>query len=179
MSSASYAFYIVNESTEITFTYYKTFLISFGLPFIPIVLPLWIYLRYYFGSIEIPVGSKKLEHDITILGDNKEDRLDLKYENFVYAQSQQNYVLIYLVDNNQLIQKIIRCTLSNLKIQIPHAWQVHRSFLVNLHYLSSVKGNTRKRYMTLTMDSDTIPISQKYYEALKKHISISSQKIQK
>lgn len=73
------------------------------------------------------------------------------------------------------MQKMIRNTLTNLSSQIPDSWQVHRSFLVNLDFLKSVRGNSRKRFMSFTLPIDDIPISQKYFEALQKRLSVSSQ----
>ena len=70
---------------------------------------------------------------------------------------------------------MIRSTLSNLAKQLPNAWQVHRSYLVNLDFLKSVEGNARKRFLTLTIIEEDIPVSQKYYDALKNKLSNSSQ----
>tara|TARA_Y100001933_G_scaffold262419_1_gene319834 strand:- start:11254 stop:11499 length:246 start_codon:yes stop_codon:yes gene_type:complete len=68
-------------------------------------------------------------------------------------------------------QKTFRNTLSNIMKQLPKAWQVHRSYLVNLDYLTSLEGNARKRFMRISETEETIPISQVYYEALHKRLS--------
>ena len=177
--SATYAFFVVNESSGITVRFYKDFYRYFGLPFAPIVLPIWWYLRSNFGSIEVP-SVKELSTDslITILGESKQEKLSLAFSKFIYAQAQQNYVVIHYLNEEELQQKMIRSTLSNLRSQVPDAWQVHRSFLVNLDYLKTVEGNARKRFVSLSVASDAIPISQKYYDALRKRLSNSSQNLQ-
>jgi len=169
-----YNTFIVNSQGEVTKSNWLYFLRYFGLPFAPILGPLWLYFRSRFGKIELPdaVQSSVVLH---IKGENKEESLTLPYSNFIYAQAQQNYVLIHYFDEGILKQQIIRSTLSKLMTQIPDAWQVHRSYLVNIDHLKSLEGNARKRIMTFAQPIAQIPVSQKYYEALKYKLANSSQ----
>lgn len=146
------------------------FFLYFGLPFSFFLLPIWIYLRYTFGTLTVveKAGDSKL---IMITGENNDDRLELDFRNFVLAQAQQNYVDLYYLDDQGVVhRKVIRSTLSSLLDQMPQAYQVHRSFVLNLTYVRLVKGNTRKRFAELeTLDWD-VPISQKYYQAIERHL---------
>jgi len=177
-----YHFFVVSGLTVFRFESIWGFMWTFGLPFTPILIPLWLYLRSKYGNIEVPIkGEEHIHepHQVTITGESKSETLTIAEEDFIYAQAQQNYVEVYYKAKDGIEQKMLRSTLSNMMKQLPNAWQVHRSYLVNLVYLKAVEGNARKRFMTITVMDDILPISQKYYEALTKRLANSSQKLQK
>ncbi|QLG43972.1 LytTR family DNA-binding domain-containing protein [Costertonia aggregata] len=166
-----YHFYVVSGLTSFTYKSIFDFVKSFGLPFTPIAVPLWLYLRSKYGLIEIPLYDKsgtKKTNAITIVGNNKSETLTISEADFIFAKAQQNYVDVYYNTENGMQQETFRSTLSNIMKQLPKAWQVHRSYLVNLDYLKSVEGNARKRYIKISPTEETIPISQVYYKALSK-----------
>jgi hypothetical protein len=173
-----YNTYVVNSELVFSWKGWRYFMLYYGLPFMPILGPIWLYFRNRFGKISILQEEIQVAKQITIQGDNKSENLVISNAYFVYAQAQQNYVTIYYMQDDKIRQKMMRSTLSNLQKQLPDAWQVHRSFLVNLAYLQSISGNSRKRTMQLTVTAEAIPISQKYYEALLKRDAISSQNMQ-
>ncbi|MEO9549354.1 MAG: LytTR family DNA-binding domain-containing protein [Maribacter dokdonensis] len=109
-----------------------------------------------------------------MVGNNKSETLTICEADFIYAKAQQNYVDVFYKTDNGMQQETFRNTLSNIMKQLPKAWQVHRSYLVNLDYLESVEGNARKRYIRISTTEETIPISQIYYKALSKRLSNSS-----
>ncbi|MEM5565267.1 LytTR family DNA-binding domain-containing protein [Psychroserpens sp. AS72] len=177
-----YHFYVVSGLPTFTSELIWDFIKSFGLPFIPIVVPLWLYLRSKYGVIEVPMFDKehpKKVKTVTIVGNNKSETLTIFESDFIFAKAQQNYVDVYFNTENGMEQQTFRSTLSNIMKQLPKAWQVHRSYLVNLDYLTTVEGNARKRFMKISVSEDTIPISQVYYKALNKRLSNSSLELQK
>ena len=176
-----YHFIIIRNQTSISIELIWSFVKFFCLPFTPIVVPLWLYLRSKYGIIEVPLyDEKKLEKSksITITGTNKSEVLAISESDFIYAKAQQNYVDVYFDTESGTQQKTLRSTLSNIMKQLPNAWQVHRSYLVNLDYLKSIEGNARKRSIRLSQTEEVIPISQMYYKALSARLSNSSQKLQ-
>lgn len=177
-----YHFFVISGLTSFTYELIWSFIKSFGVPFTPIVVPLWLYLRSKYGQIEVPnydKSSTKKVKKITINGTNKSETLTIFESDFIFAKAQQNYVDIYFNTDKGMQQKTLRSTLSNIIKQLPKAWQVHRSYLVNLDYLKTVEGNARKRFIRITTTEETIPISQIYYKALNKRLSNSSQELQK
>lgn len=173
-----YHFFLISGRQDITAQAIWGFIKSFGLPFIPIIVPLWLYLRSKYGIIEVPMFDKesiKKVKTVTILGTNKSETLTIFEADFVFAKAQQNYVDVYFKTVDGMQQKTFRSTLANIMEQLPKAWQVHRSYLVNLDYLTNVEGNARKRFMTISETEEKIPISQMYYDALTKRLSNSSQ----
>ena len=176
-----YHFYLVSNLKVYTPQLIWGFIISFGLPFIPIVIPLWLYLRSKYGIIVVPVDNKKntkLTKAVTIVGNNRSETLIIFESDFIFARAQQNYVDVYFKTKNGIQQQTFRSTLSNIIKQLPKAWQVHRSYLVNLDYLKTVEGNSRKRFIKISESEEIIPISLKYYKALNNRLSNSSQERQ-
>ncbi len=171
-----YNTYIVNNGGVASLKGWQYFMIYYGLPFMPFLGPLWLYFRNRFGKITLPESTMQKDITTTITGENKKESLTISVSDFVYAQAQQNYVAIHYLENETLQKKMIRSTLSNVQKQMPDAWQVHRSYLVNLAFAKTISGNSRKRELFLTETPEAIPVSQKYYEALQKRGSISSLK---
>ncbi|GGG97589.1 hypothetical protein GCM10011416_14510 [Polaribacter pacificus] len=138
-------------------------------------------MRSKYGLIEVPISTKeqpKKMKSITIVGNNKSESLTIFESDFIFARAQQNYVDVYFNTETGMQQETFRSTLSNIMKQLPKAWQVHRSYLVNLDYLQTVEGNARKRFIRISLTDETIPISQVYYKALTKRLSNSSQELQ-
>ncbi|UMB59210.1 LytTR family transcriptional regulator [Lutibacter sp. A80] len=176
-----YHFLIVSNLHTFTLKAIWGFAKAFCLPFTPIVVPIWLYLRSKYGVIEVPLSNKKNTkkiNSITITGNNKSETLSILESDFIFARAQQNYVDVYFKTEKGVAQKTFRNTLSNIMKQLPNAWQVHRSYLVNLDYLKTVEGNARKRFIRITASEEIIPISQLYYKALSNRLSNSSQELQ-
>lgn len=171
-SISSYFYHNLAFSGDvISLPYSARFFIYYCIPFIPLFLPLLSYFRFTFGKVII-VGSEKSRNDeLEIAGDNKDEKISLPMNRFIYAEAQQNYVDIYFLNSDNKIEKeIIRSTFSNIVDQIPEAYQVHRSYLINPDFLSQITGNSRKRLIELKGVEYQIPVSQKYYQAIEKHL---------
>lgn len=176
-----YHFLVISNLHAFTLKAIWGFAKTFCVPFTPIVVPVWLYLRSKYGQIEVHLHNEKhIEENktITITGNNKSEMVSLLESDFIFAKAQQNYVDVYFKTDTGVQQKTLRNTLSNIMKQLPKAWQVHRSYLVNLDYLKTVEGNARKRFIRISETEEIIPISQVYYKALNKRLSNSSQELQ-
>lgn len=143
--------------------------LSFGIPFIPFLMPVWLFLRHRFSRIEIqtPPPQKAL---IRIEGQNQDEVVTFTAQDFIMAHVQSNYVALYVLENGVLTKHLLRSTLSALVDQIPSALQVHRSYLINILYVDKIQGNTRKGSVTLTHITEPVPVSPKHFAALKKEL---------
>lgn len=87
---------------------------------------------------------------------------------FLYAQSEGNYVSIYHLENNILLQKLIRLSLKQLEIQLANHSQIkrcHRSYLINRQHLKSIDGNARSLTIQLDKVATSIPVSRSFSKA--------------
>ncbi|MGL4332797.1 MAG: LytR/AlgR family response regulator transcription factor [Bacteroidales bacterium] len=93
----------------------------------------------------------------------KSERLTLDSGTFVYAESEGNYLMIYSIQNQKLIKKLIRMTITDFeKIIADHTniMRVHRSFIVNIDYILRADGNTKGYILTLQHADMRIPVSR-------------------
>ncbi len=143
---------------------------DFGLPFIPIFFPLWVYLRFRFSKITLPFFLDKSTKSIIIAGNNHNEVIEFLERDFIMAKAQSNYVDIYYLKNEILKKEMIRSKFVNLKNKIPSAEQVHRSYLVNPTKIKKIYGNTRKGHITINKIGEEVPVSPKYFSAIKKYL---------
>ncbi|MBL7471433.1 LytTR family DNA-binding domain-containing protein [Robertkochia sediminum] len=161
---------VVINGYPVTWAYFWEWLMTFGLPFVPFIMPVWIYLRFRFSGVTIAQDIADMA-PIIIEGENVNEQLQFTPEQFIFAQVQSNYVDIYLLNDQKKAEKhVLRSTLSALVDQIPHAEQVHRSYLVNPQYITSLEGNTRKGAAVLQHIADPIPVSPKHFKGLKSYL---------
>jgi hypothetical protein len=93
------------------------------------------------------------------------DIFNIKTEDFLYAQSMQNYVTLFYKMNDGDIQKsIIRSTLTALISQISSGQilQSHRSYIVNKGKIEKVTGNAQGLKLYLKDTEFVVPVSRKY-----------------
>ena len=87
---------------------------------------------------------------------------------FVYAQSEGNYVTIYHLYDSALVHKLIRLSLKQLEIQLENLSQIkrcHRSYLINMQHITSIDGNARSLTIQLDKVATPIPVSRSFSKA--------------
>ena len=142
----------------------------YGLPFAPLFIPLWAYLRFSFSKIILDEANSKAE-EIKIEGQNSDEQLTVKWSDFVLATVDSNYLDIFVLNDEGKIEKhVLRGTLSSLVDQLPQARQVHRSYLVNTSHIKDLSGNSRKGTAILNHYPDEVPVSPKHFTALKEYL---------
>ncbi len=158
----------VVNSTAVPMAEFFPWFKGFGLPFAPLMLILWAYLRFRFSRIELTTSYQKTNKVYTVKGENAGEDHQIQWNRFVMAKAQSNYVEIYQLNEKDSSEKILlRSSLSNITSQLPEAVQVHRSYLINTDHLIKLGGNSRKGWCYLTGIEDSIPVSPKHFAALK------------
>ena len=122
--------------------------------------------------IKTPSQAKRGKSQITIKAPSEQDTLVFRSSDFFFAKSDGNYVEFMIVnENGDISRKIIRNTLSNVEEQFlnyKHILKVHRSFIVNLQHVKSVKGNAQGYKLTLDSTDFRVPVSRTYVPVLDK-----------
>ena len=162
-----YLNYLVND-VALPWQAFFSWFSSFGLPFAPIILMPWVYLRFRFSEIQLHNSTKEKDASVEVKGENSGEIYSFLWSQFLLAKSQSNYVEIILKSEDEHNQKIIlRSTLSKVKQQLPKSLQVHRSFLINMDNIQKLEGNSRKGWCIISNIEDYVPVSPKYFKALK------------
>ena len=103
---------------------------------------------------------------ILFTGQDSKDKLSVSVENFLYARAQDNYLELYYLKNKEVAKFLIRSSLANIESSLEYEFLVrcHRSFLINLYNVHSVKGNRKNLQISMLYSEGTIPVSQTYVD---------------
>ena len=96
--------------------------------------------------------------------DNQKDQLSLALSTILYLESEDNYVSVHYLHQNQMTKTLVRTTLKKVEELSPHPALVrcHRSYIVNIMHLTQFRGNQQQGYLTLQQVVTPFPVSRKY-----------------
>ena len=137
------------------------------LAMIPIVAPVLIHLRQKFGELIVPISPDT----IIISGENKNEKLELQKNELLCIQAVENYIEIYFVDRDKKLRsKIFRQTLSKVHKQVSFLEKCHRSYLVNIHNIKEIQGNSQSAKISFQLVDKKIPLSKTRYKSIKSSV---------
>lgn len=155
ISTASYFYNItVINSISPSFERWLEHIVVFGLPYIPLFIPFMIIIY----AILYRIHSSD-EPKVILKGQNQDDILEITESEFIYAESDQNYVTIYYKNGKNIDKRYMRSSLQAIEDQLDFSVRIHRSYLINPVYLKSIKGNKRKRVASLNLVDSELPVS--------------------
>jgi hypothetical protein len=108
-------------------------------------------------------SAEQTEDLLQIISSLKKEELSFYPSQFVYAESDGNYVVFHLNVNQQIQKKIIRNSINNIEHQlkiIPYLIRIHRAYIVNAKEVISQKGNTLGYRLKLNGINAEIPVSR-------------------
>jgi len=154
----------------------STFLNSFKGAFLTGIIPLtfftainyrfllWQSVKYNEENNAMTEPDKQPhENLIKISSQLKKEELNFYPSQFLYAESDGNYVVFYLNKDNLVKKEIIRNSINNIEQQlseIPYFLRTHRAFIVNLKKVRSKQGNTLGYLIKLADNEFKIPVSR-------------------
>lgn len=100
---------------------------------------------------------------VTIVSQSIYETVAVKIHEIYFIRSDGNYIEIFLCENGVFKKQIIRNTLKDIEQQLsnyPNIIKTHRSHLVNINHIVSVKGNAQGYTICFKNCSDTIPVSR-------------------
>jgi|SRR6056297_71560 len=153
------------------YEYLKHGLWFFGHSLLPVMLILLPFYLYFRNKLGIIVSTKSL-NEITLLGENKGEKLLIQKETLLFIKASENYVKIVYVRNNILHHKTFRNTLAAVKEQAPFLYKSHRSYLVNIATIKTIRGNSQNAKIEFHHEDMVIPLSKSYYKTIKSALGI-------
>jgi DNA-binding LytR/AlgR family response regulator len=105
--------------------------------------------------------AKPGNNEIILFSDTSET-LKLNLPDLLFIQADDNYATVYWIEKNQIQKKLLRANLKNLETQLDNAFTIrcHRSFIVNIHAISSVTGNTNGYKLRIKDSDHFIPVAR-------------------
>lgn len=146
----------------------NTFLV--GTLFVVILVPLNLNYQFYKNQKKalalFPSSASDDEtpypSSVFIKTQVKNDDFYILPDAFIFAQSDGNYVEVYL--NDVVEQKVVkRLTVKELEAQLcqyPFIMRTHRSYLVNLKAVETITGNAQGYRLKIKNYDETLPVSR-------------------
>lgn len=105
---------------------------------------------------------------LNIVADYANFNLEIEQEDFIYAESADNYCTIHFYDNGVMRKEMIRISLTKLlgQIQNDSIKKVHRSFIVNLKKITKLKGNTSGYKISIENSEKELIISRNHISSI-------------
>lgn len=125
-------------------------------------------------------SRKPTEEKIHIESKLKNESLSFDPGQFLFAESEGNYVTFYFAVDNKIEKTVIRNSISNIENQlasIDFFFRTHRAFIVNLHKVREKSGNVLGYRLKLKDIDSEIPVSRqntKRFNERLKQVSTSS-----
>lgn len=103
------------------------------------------------------------QESVAIQTQQKSDDFLLDPKTFLFAKADGNYLEIMVSQNGEIQKLLKRMTLKEFETQLKapeFIIRTHRSYLVNLHHVSDIRGNAQGYQLHLTPHPETIPVSR-------------------
>lgn len=105
------------------------------------------------------------------------EMLELDTRLFLYAESEGNYVRLHYFSpkENRSVSKLLRLTMKQAEASVasaPFIVRCHRAFLVNLHQVSKVDGNSQGYRLRLEGCAEEVPVSRGYAKEIKERLFV-------
>ncbi len=140
-------------------TYY-TFV--FGI--IPSAILFLVKYNQYLSS-RIPISNDIEETFIEISsGLSNARKVKIQIDEFIYAESQKNNVVVYYLRDGELVSKSIKITITKVaeNIKSTRLFRCHKSFIINPTMIESVKGNSNGYKVKMKYINTQIAVSRNY-----------------
>lgn len=118
---------------------------------------------FYWIIRRLLATKQAAESYMTFQSENGKDQLKLKLNDFLYAQSSENYISIFYRSKQKTKEHLIRKPLKVLTKELDNYSEikrVHRSYLVNMQNVQAVKQSKGKIH--LETNGIELPVSKRY-----------------
>lgn len=100
------------------------------------------------------------------------DTLVMDARSFLYAESEGNYVRLHYLSpkDNRPVSRLLRLTMKQAEaavVSAPFIVRCHRAFLVNLHQVTKMDGNSQGYRLRLEECAEEVPVSRAYVRRVK------------
>lgn len=137
---------------------------------IPYTISLLFLDNQYLKNKIKDIDSRIPESNIVHLKDEKgEIRLSINIENILYAEAADNYVIIKYINNDKIVDFLLRTNLKKLSDDLRDTplQRCHRSFMINLLHVTSLKKDVTEFIIQFdTTSIKDITVSKTYQEAI-------------
>ena len=171
-ASVSFLFYnLLGNWHDMRWASYLEFLVDIPvMSFIPFSL-LILYFNYREAKLHLAYEQgKDVSRVIQLTSSNGKEVLAVPADSLILVESQENYVAVYFVENEQIRKKLLRSTLTNIEKQLSSTTlrRCHRSFLINMSKVARYHESPSRSEVSLEGIERSIPVSASYRSLLQR-----------
>lgn len=125
------------------------------------------------GKLPATDSAPEQSTDKVLLEGTTKERLEISVRDFLYAESEGNYVSVCHRQQGTVKRTLLRTSIKRVVSAVsPYAeiMQCHRTFLVNLRQVDRVEGRSSGIGLQMKYCNDTIPVSKSYVNEVKERI---------
>ncbi len=107
--------------------------------------------------------NEYFDRSIEIRSSLKKESLHFRVKDFLFATSDGNYVVFYILENENVVEKTIRNSITNIQGQLnsyPRLFRCHRAFIVNMDKVLVSKGNASGYQLSIQNTDKKVPVSR-------------------
>lgn len=152
-----------NAWLEFSYLSFRDYLIVLQRTFSIAVFPLMILLVYLY------LRNSQAGNRLTLQAENQAESLSLDGERLLYLKSEDNYTDVFFLKGDHAQHKLLRGSLNSFEKQLDFPlMRVHRSFMINLAHVESVKGNSQGYQLGLHGTEAIVKVSRKYRQTFER-----------
>jgi DNA-binding LytR/AlgR family response regulator len=124
------------------------------------------------NKIQTLKKESKTNHAVTLYSDTTET-LDLNLPDLLFIEADDNYSTIVWKNGHGVEKKLLRINLKNIESQLNNGFTIrcHRSYIVNVHAIETISGNTNGYKLQIRDTDYSIPVSRQKGKELMEKIS--------
>jgi len=114
------------------------------------------------------------KEQVVLKSDNGKETVVLRLHNLLFIEAQDNYVAVYHLENDKVTKVLLRTKMKILEAQLADLSVVrcHRSFLVNIHAIEKITGNSHSLKLHFPKVTFFVPVSRTYASVLEKSLTV-------
>ena len=112
--------------------------------------------------------DKEYEYILALTLEGK--KISINREDLIYLKAEGNYLAFRLKSNSNGVSQLYRGKMKDAEVQLrsyPEFIRCHRSYLVNLRFISKLNGNSKGLIISLNHIDHNIPVSRTMIDNLK------------
>jgi len=159
----------ISGSTLLTFQFYTILIGIFPVTVITLIRTITL-LRINLKeakrinlNLSNPLSGPVPEAILVFNSENLKDEIKLTPNQFLFAESTENYTDIVYVENGIIKRALIRSTLKRIEDMNTSLFiiRTHRAFLVNLRKVKQVEGNSQGYRLVFDNIDETVPVARR------------------
>lgn len=131
-------------------------------------------MNEHIREAQLSVSDISLPESKVILPDGIKESFELEPDKLLLAESDGNYVKIVCYREGKLCQRSLRITMKQVEdifSEYSFIQKCHRAFLINLHFIEKVKGNSQGYRLLLKDWNEEIPVARSYTKEIREKMA--------